>query len=389
MSLPGLVAERRILVTVGPGGVGKTTMAAALGLQAAVAGRRALVLTVDPALRLAGALGLEGVPAGERHQLEAEQLRAAGVPAQTGLAVEMLDTAKAWTGTIEREVADPERRRRILEHPFFRRMSADLAGAREYAAMEELYHLHLRGGHDLIVLDTPPTVHGVELLEAPDRVLEVLEHDAYRWLMRPALLAGKLGLRMLNFSGGYVVRTLSRFTGLDFLKQLAEFVDLFSGLLDGFRQRAAAAKSTLRSPVTAFVLITTADPSLTREARFLYRRLQQRELAPAAVVVNRQVPMPPEPPAGDEWRAALIARAGRAGFEAERTRAVLDAAAWARDAMAAMATRDRDQVAELRRSMFGDRDLRAVPLFDSDVHDLGGLERLRRALFEPDMTEAG
>jgi anion-transporting ArsA/GET3 family ATPase len=382
MSLAELITQRRILVTMGPGGVGKTTVAAALGLQAAVEGKRALVLTLDPALRLANALGLDDVPAGERRELSTEMLQAAGVPAKVPLTVEMLDTQKAWAGAICREVVEPRQRERILAHPFFKRMSADLAGAREYAAMEELYHLYLRGRFDLVVLDTPPTVHGVDIIEAPDRVLEVLEHDAYRWLMRPALLAGKLGLRILNFSGGYVVRTLSRFTGLDFLKELAGFVDLFSGLLEGFRQRAAAVKATLRSPVTAFVLITAADPNLTQESVYLYRRLQHRELTPQAVVVNRVVFAPAPLPNELDWRAVLLQAASAAGAAPPEADALVDAMEQAHTHLADLARRSEAQLTKMRESLFGTCSLNAVPLMESDVHDLAGLEQLRAALFE-------
>lgn len=383
MSLPDLVEQRRILLTMGPGGVGKTTLAAALGLQATVRDRRALVLTLDPALRLADAMGLGAVPAGETRTLPIEQLRAAGVPARQPLTVEMLDPNKAWAGIIAREVSDPGQRERILGHPFFRRMSSDLVGAREYAAMEELYHLYLRGGYDLIILDTPPTIHGVDFLETPDRVLGVLEHDAYRWLMRPALLAGRLGLRILNFSGGYAVRTLSRFTGIEFLRDLAGFVDLFSGLLEGFRQRAAAVKATLRSAVTGFVLVTTADPSLTQESMFLYRRLRHRELTPTAVVVNRTNLRPAEPPAQPGWRKALLLEAAARGLEARRVEPALSALERAHATLAAMAERDARQLDQMRASLFGGCSLHPVPLFDSDVHDLVGLERLRNALFGP------
>ncbi len=382
MSLHALLEERRIMLTMGPGGVGKTTVAAALGLQAAAAGRKALVLALDPAMRLANALGLADVPAGVSRELSIDRLRSAGVPARCPLTVEMLDAEKAWSGAIEREVADPVLRDRILGHPFFRRMSDDLTGAREYAAMEELYHLYLHGGYDLVILDTPPTVHGVDFIEAPDRVLDVLEHDAYRWLMRPALLAGKVGLRMLNFSGGYVVRTLSRFTGLEFLKQLAGFVDLFSGLLEGFRQRAAAVKATLRSPVTAFVLVTTADPSLTQESLFLYRRLQHRELTPAAIVVNRVTQRPPDLPDLPGWREELLRVAVARGLSETVAYPVLDAMQTAHDRLLAMSERDRRQLDEMRNSLFGNCPLNPVPLLDSDVHDLAGLEQMRRALFE-------
>lgn len=375
-----LVRERRILLTVGPGGVGKTTTAAALGLEAACLGRRALVLTIDPALRLADALGLPDLEAGEIRELGRAQLVDAGVPARAGLAVCMLDTARAWTRSIERMVQDEARRARILEHPFFRRLQSDLAGAREYAALEELHHLYLRGGFDLIVVDTPPTVAGMDFLEAPDRILDVLEQDGYRWLMRPALLTGKLGLRMLNFSGGYAVRTLSRFTGLDFLRELAGFVDLVSELLEGFRQRAAAMKATLRSGVTAFVLVTAADPNLAEESRYLYRKLQRWEVRPASVVVNRMSPDPGEsPPAG--WLETAGQELGREGLV--EAPLVLAAAARAQEALRAMHERDFRHLENLRELLDRCCGMWPVPRLEGEVSDLAALEQLRRRLFEP------
>jgi len=380
VNLAAVLREARIVVTVGPGGVGKTTTAAALGLQAACQGRRALVLTIDPALRLADALGLPGLAPGEIRELPVAALAAAGVPARAPLAVGMLDAGLAWRRVIERQVPDPVRRARLLGHPYFRRMQADLAGAREYAAMEELHHLHLDGGYDLVVLDTPPTVAGVDFLEAPDRVLDVLERDGYRWLMRPALLTGKLGLRVLNFSGGYVVRTLSRFTGLDFLRELAGFVDLWSDLLEGFRQRAAAMKATLRSGVTSFVLVTAADPNLAQESRYLYRRLQRWEVRPASVVVNRMAPDPGEPPpAGwlEERAAALVAE----GLGAAP--AALAAAREAQELSRAMHRRDFAQLDALRELLDQCCDLLPVPHLGQEVCDIAWLEQLRRRLFEP------
>jgi anion-transporting ArsA/GET3 family ATPase len=379
VSLAALIRERRIAVTVGPGGVGKTTTAAALGLQAACQGRRALVLTIDPALRLADALGLPGLPPGEIRELPEAALAAAGTPARAPLAVCMLDTGLAWQRTIERLVPDLERRGRLLGHPYFRRMQANLAGAREYAALEELHHLYLRGGYELIVLDTPPTVAGVDFLQAPDRILDVLDQDGYRWLLRPALLTGKLGLRALSFSGGYAVRTISRFTGLDFLRELAGFIDLLSELLEGFRERAATMKATLRSEVTAFVLVTAADPNLAQESRYLYRRLQSWEVRPATVVVNRMTPDPGEPPP-----PAWVAQAG-ADLQAEGLAgaATLQAALRAQELLRAMHARDLAQLDVLREQLDHCCDLVPVPHLGQEVCDLAGLEQLRRRLFEP------
>lgn len=381
MSLEALVSAKRILVVMGPGGVGKTTLAAALGLEAAVQGRRALVLTIDPAMRLADALGLGGFSAGDHHMLPEDTLSRSGVPAKTPLSVAMLDTGRSLTDLITREVSDPQRRRRILENPFFGRLCNDLVGSREYAAMEEIYHLHSRGDYDLLIVDTPPTTHGLDFLEAPDRILDVLEHDSYRWLMRPALLTGRLGLKVLDFSGGYVVRTLSRFTGIRFLKDLATFIDLFSGLMEGFRRRASALRSILTADASAFLLVTTPDPSRSEECRYLNRRLSRRHLAPAAVVANRVMPEPLPLPEEPDWcgkltRALAVEMSGR---DAEAATAAMQRA---HQMLSDLAGRDRGRLAELKESLPDHPCVVAVPLLEEDVHDVEGLEKMRRAVFK-------
>jgi anion-transporting ArsA/GET3 family ATPase len=378
--LESLIGAKRILVVMGSGGVGKTTLAATLGLQAAVQGRRALVLTIDPAMRLADALGLGALSAGDHHRLPEDALARSGVPARRPLSVAMLDTGRSLTALITREVSDPKRRRRILETPFFDRLCQDLAGSREYAAMEELHHLHLRSAYDLLIVDTPPTTHGLDFLEAPDRVLDVLEHDSYRWLMRPALLAGRLGLRVLDFSGGYVVRTLSKFTGIQFLKDLAAFIDLFSGSMEGFRQRAAALRSILTTDASAFLLVTTPDPSRSEECRYLNRRLSRRHLAPGAVIANRVTPSPAPLPREPGWRQklteALAAETG--GRSAESMVAAMQRA---HRMLSDLAERDRRRLAKLKESLPKQTRIVEVPLLEEDVHDIAGLEKMRRAVF--------
>lgn len=382
MNLEQLVAQKRIILTMGPGGVGKTTVAAALGLEAATMGRKALVLTLDPAMRLANAMGIEALGAGRRSELSVESLRAEKIPARQMLSVEMLDTHKAWTDAISREVSDSSLRKRILEHPFFQRMSRDLAGAREYAAMEELYHLYLRGAYDLVILDTPPTVHGVDFLQAPDRVLDVLEHDAYRWLMRPALLAGKMGLRMLNFSGGYAIRTLSRFTGMDFLRDLAGFVDLFSSLLEGFRQRAAVVRATLRSHVTSFVLVTAAQKAAVEETASLYRRLKNQQMAPDALVVNRFTFPPSVLPGSSSCVEDLMKLGAGQGLSESEARRFSDSLLSVYQAMEQLSGRDESALELLKRLIPNCCKPLTVAMMEEDIHDLRGLEKLRLALFE-------
>jgi anion-transporting ArsA/GET3 family ATPase len=379
MTLGSLIGNRRILVVMGPGGVGKTTLAATLGLEAAAQGRRALVLTIDPAMRLADALGLDGFSPGDHHMLPEDTLSRSGVPAKRPLSVAMLDTGRSLTDLIIREVSDPKRQKRILENPFFDRLCNDLVGSREYAAMEELYHLHIRGEYDLLIVDTPPTIHGLDFLEAPDRVLDVLEYDSYRWLMRPALLTGRLGLRVLDFSGGYVVRTLSRFTGIQFLKDLAGFIDMFSGLMEGFRQRASALRSILTTDASAFVLVTTPDPSRSEECRYLNRRLSRRRLAPQAVVVNRVTPEPPPLSPEPDWSDRLIRALADETGEPD-ARAAVAAMQKAHRMLADLAERDRSRLDELKELLPDHQKVIAVPLLEEDVHDIAGLEKMRRAV---------
>ncbi len=383
MNLGQSVLEKRIIVSMGPGGVGKTTLAATLGLQAAVMGRRALVLTIDPAMRLASALGLAKLEAGQTQTLTVGTLEQLSVRARVPLDVVMLDTGRSLKELIAREVSDPERRTKILTHPFFRRLCEDLAGSREYAAMEDLYHLYMRGEYDLVVVDTPPTIHGMDFLDAPDRILDVLGNDGYRWLMRPALLAGKIGLLTLDFSGGYVVKILSKFTGLAFLKELATFINLFSGLMEGFRERAAALKEILRSDSSSFVLVTSPDASQSQEVLSLHKRLMSRDLAPEVLVVNRVSPTPPPLPQGPTWRQLLAEKltASQAGSQeqVEHSIAVMERA---QRMLQMLADRDRRRVEELRRKLAGRSSLVNVALLEQDVHDIAGLERLRRLIFD-------
>src|SRR3954447_1391420 len=242
MPLDRLVAERKILVCVGSGGVGKTTTAAALGLAGARAGRKTLVLTIDPAKRLANALGLDTLGHDEQEvplsKLEPILHHAGGVEKRGSLHAMMLDQKRAFDEVVARYAPDPAARQRIYDNRIYQQISSRLAGSHEYAAMSKLYEIAREQRYDLIVLDTPPTATAIGFLDAPDRVSAAIDSPAIQWMVKPYLAAGKFSLKAVGMGAAFVMRRLARFVGSAFLEDMARFFVEFNTILAGFRERA-------------------------------------------------------------------------------------------------------------------------------------------------------
>ncbi|HWE25812.1 MAG TPA: ArsA-related P-loop ATPase [Myxococcales bacterium] len=376
-ALDEVLARRRVLCCVGSGGVGKTTTAAALALRAAMAGQRAVVLTIDPARRLANSLGLKAL--GNREtRIESEVFRAAGLHPRGEMYAMMLDLKLTWDELVQRQAPSPERAQRILDNRLYQKLSTAMAGSLEYMAMEKVYELHSSGRFDVVVLDTPPTANALDFLHAPDRILDVLDNDAMRVVLGPVLKASRIGLRLFALPTGLVLRTLAKFTGQDFLRDLANFMIAFEGMYEGFKDRAGKVKRLLSGPETAFILVTGPNPLTIEEALFFHRALQQDGISTAAVVVNRvqrdphRFSGPDSAPALSEaLQLARISDAGNPPLSQRLARTLVE--------QATLADLDRRQVEELSRR------LSAVPLFvvpqlRRDVHDLGGLWQIDECL---------
>lgn len=345
----------RVIVCVGAGGVGKTTVSAALALRTAVEGRSSLVLTIDPAKRLANSLGLEELGNTEARIPEA-QLQAAGLTAQAPLHAMMLDMKQTWDELIARH-APADKRAAILESRFYKALSTRLAGSQEYIALEKLWQLRNQRDYATIVLDTPPTAHALDFLDAPNRVLDFLDNEAARWLLSPALAAGKVGLKLMNLGGSYVAKTLSRFTGTDTLAELATFMSAMSGMNEGFRERTQAVRELLADPHTSFVLVTIPAPERLDEVMHFHRLLLQNKMHVGAIVVNRV--HPPVPPAAFEQARALPP-----GLREKAERTLEEAAV--------LAAQDAQGLAMIRQQC-GNCPLIEIPRFELDVHDLRAL----------------
>ena len=359
---------RKIVCCVGSGGVGKTTTAAALALSAAMEGKRALVLTIDPARRLANSLGLKALGNAET-LIDPSHLAEAKLTVRGEMWAMMLNLKRSWDELVRRNARTAEQAQAILDNKLYQTLSTAMAGSLEYIAMEKVLELYSSGRFDVVVLDTPPTSNALDFLHAPDRVLDVLDNNAMRIVLGPMLKAGKLGLRLLAAPSGLVLRTLARFTGSDFLRDLAAFMMAFEGMYEGFKERAAMVKALLSSPQTGFVLVTSPNPLTTQEALFFHRALERDGIRTAAVVVNR-VQRDPRRHGGPDNLAALREALQLAQIKDENRLAERLCETLTEQAI--LADLDRREVERLRDT------LRGVPLFTvprlrKDVHDLAGL----------------
>lgn len=280
--LAGVCATRDLLVVCGAGGVGKTTVAAALALTAAVEqGGRVLVLTVDPARRLADALGLQ--------TLGNVETRVVLDPARFGttrgeLWAAMLDPRAGWDDLIARHAPDDATRERLIANPLYRDVTGRFAHSHEYLAMERLHEVHVSGRYDLVIVDTPPSTHAVDVLDAPGRMIDFFESRLLRWLTVPARSS------LLTLASRPFYQVLDRVLGARFGEDLSEMFGLLARLRPGFVARAGEVRDLLADQRTAYAVVTTTEDVAMAEARRLVAALGERSLAPAAVIVNRAAP---------------------------------------------------------------------------------------------------
>ncbi|MEX0666212.1 MAG: ArsA-related P-loop ATPase [Acidimicrobiia bacterium] len=384
VSLEPLLRSREIVVFCGSGGVGKTTTAAATALEATVrVGGRVLVLTIDPARRLADALGLEGIGNIAR-RVPDEALRAAGMEPRGELYAAMLDTKASWDDLVLRHAPNEETAYRILDNRMYATVTGRFVQSHDYIAMERLYDLHSSGRYDLIVVDTPPTRNAIDFLEAPARMAEFFGGRLLRWLTMPYRVGGRRGARLINFASRPFYQLADRILGRQFLQDIAEFFLNFQTMYDGFVVRAQAVEELLHERRTGFVVVSTLEEAPLREARFFCTALGERRFNLDALVLNRVLPEYFQQEAGRaaashllehaETLAAKLAMVGVADLgDSARTARVLRAAAGIYGDYSVVAGRE----GELREKFSPVPHIVAtVPALEDDVHDLTGLRRI-------------
>ncbi len=282
--------EARVLVCAGTGGVGKTTIAAALAIQAALIGRRTLVLTIDPARRLADALGLKELGSSPTPV----DLTEIGGEHTAPLDAMMLDAKPTFDRLITRLTADESERQRIFDNRIYQHLSSALAGSAEYAAMEQVHELLHSKNYDLIVVDTPPSDHALDFLRAPRRLREFLESRFVATLVRPAMSASRIGLRLFARPLHLMLGLLERIAGVGFLDDLTDFLSAIDGLSEGFRDRATRVEEVLLGKDTGFVLISAVNQGSSESTLEFMSELDQFRVPLIAVIANRLRPWPLE-----------------------------------------------------------------------------------------------
>jgi anion-transporting ArsA/GET3 family ATPase len=379
VTLDEALRGRSVICCVGSGGVGKTTTAAALALRAAMEGKRTLVLTIDPARRLANSLGLREL-GNEETRIDPSLFARAGLSPRGEMWAMMLDLKHTWDELVRRQARTPEQAQAILGNALYQTLSTAMAGSLEYMAMEKVYEVHKSQRFDVVVLDTPPTSNALDFLHAADRILDVLDNNAMRIMLGPMLKAGKIGFKLLAAPSSLVLRTLARFTGSDFLRDLAAFMMAFEGMYEGFKERAAHVKALLSSREAGFVLVTSPQPLTTSEALFFHEALRKDGIGTCAVVVNR-VQRDPRRLGGPDSLPALREALHLAQIKDTGAPPLSERLQQTLAEQSTLADLDRREIERLTQS------LRGVPLFKvprlrKDVHDLAGLWQIDLCLAE-------
>lgn len=357
---------RRVVVCVGAGGVGKTTTSAAVALGLAAEGAKVAVVTIDPARRLASALGLREL-SGEPSQIPPEAFAEQGLRVRGELWAMMLDAKRTFDEIIASLARDERERSEILANPVYRELSTAIAGSQEMSAIAKLYELYEEHDFDVIVLDTPPSRNALDFLTAPNRLLGFLEGRALQVFLSP----GGITARLFGRGTAIVFSIFARVTGVDMLGELSTFFRALSGVTEGFGERTRQVAALLRAPETTFLIVTSPEPEPAREAAFMAERLAESGMHRGALVVNR---VHGDGLGGHSESEAATALAAALGEElgGRLARNLAD--------FEVLRRRDEETVARLAASM-GERRPVLVPVLDGEVQDLVGLDAIGRRLF--------
>lgn len=381
--LEQLINKKRVILVCGPGGVGKTTISAAIALFAANQRKKVLVLTIDPAKRLANAMGLSEL--GNEKTLLNPHIEKSGIKIKGELWGMMLDVQRTFDSLIKKIAPNEQTLNRILSNKYYQTISDALAGSHEYMASEKLYEIFNQEDFDLIVMDTPPSRHALDFLDAPKRLFDFLEGKVIHWFITPYALVGKFSFKLVHKSASFAFKIMEKFTGIEVLQDLAEFFVAFESMYDGFKKRAKDVYELLGSDACTFVIVSSTKSESLIEAKYFIERLISSKMPVGCLIFNRV--LKPLDLSGSVLKQAIKLK--EKGVEyvvspqfVSDAKDLLDLLIfWEKIALA-----DSKAMQEFSRQFLS---LNTYQIFalPEDIHDISGLLKIKEQLFNKDKSQ--
>jgi len=369
--MPDLLIKKKLFVVCGSGGVGKTTLAASLALKTAFLGHRTIVLTIDPARRLATSLGvsLEGSKARKIDPDILDKING-GKIVKGELFAMMLDTKNTFDEVIARYSPSKDIQHKILENKIYQHLSQMMAGSQEYMAMEKLHEIVSEEKYDIVIIDTPPTVHAIDFLEAPQKMMDAISHSMLHLLLKPAMMVGKTGFGFFEKGSQFILKIFDRITGFAFLQDISEMLVSFKELLGGFQSRAQEVEAILKKDTTSFVVVSGVDQRSVSETKFFIEKLMDLHLPFDGVIANRVSPF-------EAFKMTMEQ-------EVALSQLVSKELAYKMSLVMQMFTNEADRQKVFLEDLFSflskKQFLIKIPLMEEDIHSLEGLGKLSQVL---------
>ncbi len=371
MNLDALIQNQKLIICCGSGGVGKTTTAAALAVKACQMGKKVVVLTIDPAKRLANSLGLKNLE-NEEKEIDLGEISKGSANPSGKLFALMLDTKRTFDKIIGRYAPDEEAKNAILNNKLYQHLSSMIAGSQEYMAMEKVYELYQKDRYDLLILDTPPTQHALDFLEAPQKMMQAVTDSMLKWFLKPSLFVGRTSLKFLERGTRGILKVFDRVTGFEFLQDLSAMLISTAGLLEGFKERAEEVSALLKNPKTVFLLITSPQALVISEALYFHQKILENKLPFGGFIVNRVHT--------DRGLTKDLPQIKKNISKLDLSDSQKKSLLQVLNSCETLVQQDEAQLESLKRKVKNPHQLILVPYLDTDVHDLGGLAELGRYL---------